>query len=224
MNLLRRLIHLIFYHAYVRRKISRTDTVSECGFVLRVPKTVFHPSFYLTSRFFGAYLAGQDFSGKRGLDVGCGSGLLSLVGASRGARMVALDINPQAVKATVENARANRLDKKIVPVQSDLFAHLSPMHRNFDFILCNPPFYKGKATDVADHAWRGGEEYEFIRRLAAESGAYLRPEGIILLVLSTNADVDRIVGYFRREGYNISTVAQKRYLFESLLVVQAFRA
>ena len=221
MRILRTLSHFIFYHAYVRWKISRTDRVTVCGFPLMVPKTVFQPSLYLTSRYFGQFIAGLNLKEKRGLDVGSGSGVLSIAAASRGARMVALDVNPAAIDATMENARSNGFGGQIVPVCSDLFANLSPMHRNFDFILCNPPYYLGKAADVAERAWRGGPEHEFLQRLAVESAAYLRRDGSIYFILSTDIDVDRILAQFHGAGYGTTLVSRKRFLFESLLIFQA---
>jgi ribosomal protein L11 methyltransferase len=41
------------------------------------------------------------------LDVGCGSGVLAVLAARLGARVDACDVDPAAVEATAENARAN---------------------------------------------------------------------------------------------------------------------
>jgi ribosomal protein L11 methyltransferase len=50
-------------------------------------------------------------AGMRVLDVGCGSGILSLAAAKLGAReVVALDVDPDAVRITRENAAANGMD------------------------------------------------------------------------------------------------------------------
>ena len=47
--------------------------------------------------------------GESVIDVGCGSGILGIAAAQRGARIYACDVDPIAVKATRENFRANRL-------------------------------------------------------------------------------------------------------------------
>jgi len=53
-------------------------------------------------------------AGARVLDVGCGSGILSLAAARLGAAsVVALDTDPLAVEATLANARRNRLGRRI---------------------------------------------------------------------------------------------------------------
>ena len=52
----------------------------------------------------------------RALDVGCGSGILSIAAARLGVRTVtAIDIDPIAVDATIANARRNRLSGRIRP-------------------------------------------------------------------------------------------------------------
>jgi ribosomal protein L11 methyltransferase len=57
---------------------------------------------------------GRVAAGTRVLDVGCGSGILSIAAARLGAgRVLALDIDPIAVEATRDNARRNGLARRI---------------------------------------------------------------------------------------------------------------
>ena len=60
------------------------------------------------------WLAGADLRGKSVLDFGCGSGLLAIAALKLGAaRATATDIDPQAVLATVENARTNGVHEQM---------------------------------------------------------------------------------------------------------------
>ncbi len=64
------------------------------------------------------WLAGADLAGRSVLDYGCGSGLLAIAALKLGAaRASAVDIDPQALVATRENALANgvagRLDARL---------------------------------------------------------------------------------------------------------------
>ncbi|HUG77437.1 MAG TPA: 50S ribosomal protein L11 methyltransferase [Burkholderiales bacterium] len=66
-----------------------------------------HASTRLALRFLDARIRG----GERVLDYGCGSGILAIAAAKLGAaRVDALDIDPDALAATAENARLNDVD------------------------------------------------------------------------------------------------------------------
>ena len=52
----------------------------------------------------------QELEGGRVADVGCGSGILAIAAASRGAAAVAVDIDPEAVDCTRENATRNGVE------------------------------------------------------------------------------------------------------------------
>jgi ribosomal protein L11 methyltransferase len=55
------------------------------------------------------------FRGRSVLDVGCGSGVLSLVALALGAaRVRALDVDPEAVLVTRENAERNRMSQSLI--------------------------------------------------------------------------------------------------------------
>ena len=71
------------------------------------------------------------------LDLGAGSGILSIAAAKLGARdVLALDIDPIAVAATCENARANDVARNIVAQQGSLETVLHSARR-FDLVLVN---------------------------------------------------------------------------------------
>jgi len=69
-----------------------------------------HPTTALMLR----WLDGESLAGRRVLDFGCGSGILAIAAAKLGASSVhAVDIDPQAITATRENARANGVADRI---------------------------------------------------------------------------------------------------------------
>ncbi|HID79619.1 MAG TPA: methyltransferase domain-containing protein [Aquifex aeolicus] len=56
----------------------------------------------------------EDLRGKSVLDIGCGSGILSIFAAKKGAkRVLAIDIDPLAVEETLENAKLNKVAKVV---------------------------------------------------------------------------------------------------------------
>ena len=59
------------------------------------------------------------------IDYGCGSGILSIAALSLGAKnVIAVDIDPQAIIATKENAKINNVDKNISIVSSEVLADI----------------------------------------------------------------------------------------------------
>jgi ribosomal protein L11 methyltransferase len=60
------------------------------------------------------WLDGQELDGQIVVDYGCGSGILGIAAALKGARQViCVDNDPQALEATTLNARRNRVEERI---------------------------------------------------------------------------------------------------------------
>ena len=70
------------------------------------------------------WLDSQELRGKTVIDYGCGSGILAVAALLLGAKVVhAVDIDPQALTATRDNARKNHVEQRIVcAYPSDLSA------------------------------------------------------------------------------------------------------
>lgn len=219
MRFLRRIVHALVYHLYVKRAISRTDVVSLFGLSLTIQPSVFHPKFYLTSKFFAEYLRGLNLKGKEVLEIGSGSGILSLVAAQQEARVTAVDINPRAVECTAHNARTNGLEQRVRTLQSDLFNNIPP-GPSFDIILWSPPFYPSDPVDEASHAWNAGRDYAVIQHFADCAASYLREEGRVLFLLSSDTDTHAIISIFESRGFHVTLVREARKLFEVLSIYE----
>lgn len=93
---------------------------------------------------------------KHALDIGAGTGLLSMMIAQRlpGAQIDALELNESAALQAVENIAASTFASRIRVVQTDAADWLAP--RSYDLIICNPPFFKNNLTgpDAARNAAR----------------------------------------------------------------------
>jgi SAM-dependent methyltransferase len=74
---------------------------------------------------------------RRVLDVGTGSGIVGLLQAGEGRRVVALDVNPRAVAFATFNARLNGADGFSCR-QRSIFDGVGD--ERFDLVLSNPPF------------------------------------------------------------------------------------
>ncbi|HEY1294033.1 MAG TPA: methyltransferase, partial [Chloroflexota bacterium] len=95
-----------------RRKYRSTVLEDLDGLQLVVLPDVFNPRLLRSGAFLVSQLSRPDLlpGGKRVLDLGSGSGACGLAAARRGCSVVAVDINPSAVRCTRINALLNNLD------------------------------------------------------------------------------------------------------------------
>jgi ribosomal protein L11 methyltransferase len=85
------------------------DVPAQARQVIRLdPGLAFGTGTHPTTRMCLRWIAGQDLRQRRVLDYGCGSGILAIGAAKFGAQTIdAVDIDPDAVRATLDNAQAN---------------------------------------------------------------------------------------------------------------------
>lgn len=71
------------------------------------------------------------------LDMCCGTGCIGISTAHlcKNANVTCVDISPSAIELTIENAKLNKVDIKII--QSDLFEKITD---KFDVLISNPPY------------------------------------------------------------------------------------
>lgn len=98
----------------------------------------------------------QNLAGCRALDLGCGSGILSLAAAKLGAStVIAADVDPIAVTVARENVRHNQLERVVEVLESSLF---SRVQGRFDVIVANltAKIIMDALPDVPRHLAAGG--------------------------------------------------------------------
>ena len=217
-RLLRKTIHFLSYHFILKRR--RTSVARVAGFRLTVRPTVFHPRYFLTSKFFASFLASLDLTGKKVADVGTGFGILALAAARSGAgSVVAIDINPNAAATASQNAHANGLGLRVLAVGSNLLSAFPPRPL-FDVILSSPPSFAGEPRDLADRAWHAGPSYRDIASLFNEASDRLTPGGCMYVLLSTDSDLELLGNLISRAGFQSRVVAKRSILIESLLIFE----
>lgn len=214
----RRLVTKILYRIYLRKRLVTTQDFKTYGISLRIFPSVFHPLFFRSSIYFAdVLLRSFDFANKRILDVGCGSGILSLLAAKMGAYVVAVDLNPEAVRSTRENAERNDLYDRVEVLVSDVFEDV-PRGNVYDYIITNPPFFRANPRSLADLAWRTNPQQPFLKRVAEGARLLLKENGEVVCLLSSDGDVRGEIEEFERAGFVSRIIETKRFLFERLYV------
>ncbi len=93
-----------------------------------------------------------------GVEIGCGSGFITIELTRRGflSYAIAIDISPCAVKSTYINVRKHGLDALIDVVQSHSAACIRS--KSIDVAFFNPPYIPTSNDSVEHPSWSGGSE------------------------------------------------------------------
>lgn len=165
--------------------------------------------------------------GTRVLEVGTGGGLASLAAARGGARVVATDLNPEALRRLRANARRERLD--VQPVRTDLARGLG----RFDRVLSNPPYLPTRPKERDPDRWTnlaldgGPDGTRTLARLLDELPAHLAPGGDAYVVVSSEQDpraLARLRRAWQSAGGQLSVAASRQLEGERLEVWRLTRA
>jgi release factor glutamine methyltransferase len=170
---------------------------------------IFHPGLFYSSKFLAGFVQQLELKEKRLLDMGCGSGLLSLVAAQKGAKVVSVDLNDLALKNTVSNAQSNNLDLKAI--KSDVFEQVSG---EFDFIIVNPPYYPRKPKSELQLAWYCGDNFDYFHRFFAGLNEHITPSSQVFMVMSDGCELEKISAIAADYQFNLSGVSELKTVLE----------
>jgi len=186
-----------------------------------VPEGVYEPAE-------DSFLFAENLEVKTGgvvLDLGTGSGILAVLAARKAGSVVAVDVNPYAVRCAKSNTKLNRVEDKISFLQANLFSAFDAKAK-FDVILFNAPYLpseKGEDATWIGRSWAGGVSgREVIDRFIFEVPTYLKSNGRILLMQSTLTGVQETINGFSAVNLKATVKAtQKLPFFETLTLIEA---
>ena len=132
------------------------------------------------------------------LDLGTGSGAIAIALGCElpQAEIFATDISAAALDLAQMNADVNGVAANIHFLEGDLYGALAETQGKFHLIVANPPYIRrgdmaGLPPEVGRweprNALDGGiDGLDYYRRLAAESFAYLRPDGAVIMEIGAD--------------------------------------
>ncbi len=134
---------------------------------------------------FGAWIDPGQGSGM--LDIGAGTGLLSLMVAQKSESTVdALDIDAAAAEQARKNVAGSPWKKRITVINRSLQQHsvMAETKGAYDTIICNPPFYdqKLKSREIRKRVARHSDKLN-LDQLIMGADYLLHPAGSLFLLL-----------------------------------------
>ena len=155
-------------------------------------------------------LAGSVRCGNRCLEIGCGTGIISIYCAMSGSMVEAVDINPLAVKCASENAKRNSVH--ITAKQSDLFSNITG---RYDTIVFNPPYLPVTDQLAGSEQWNGGADgFLVTRRFLSELPRFLTDSGKAFMILSDLTDIGKLMNEFNNLMF--IEIGKETFDFESI--------
>lgn len=152
--------------------------------------------------------------GEKILEIGCGSGVVSIHCAKNGGLVTCGDINPFAVELTRKNAESNNVDLDVR--ETDVYSNVNGL---FDTIIFNLPYLPVEEEGLLAKAWSGGSDgLGPLPKLLNESEKVLKKGGRIVIVTSSlmdkNATEDTLKGWDVRNLGNLSLFFEKLNVLE----------
>lgn len=179
--------------------------------------TVFHPTLYLTTETFYKFLSNTDLSGGSVLELGCGSGVISLkLSKMYPGKLYASDINPAAVNGLKKNAKKLGLDIEVF--QSDLLLNIPDI--DIDTIIVNPPYFQKEAVTIDEYAFFAGPNYEYFYKLFSQLAKRASNYRKIYMILTDHCDLDHILNllpsdiFEHKLAYQSSVRRETHFIYE----------
>jgi release factor glutamine methyltransferase len=155
------------------------------------------------------------------LDLCTGSGVIAINAARKGAdSVVAIDINPAAVRCTRKNVADHKYSSVIDVRGGNLFDALEQDDR-FDVITANTPFTREPVDNIAEAAF-GDPDLSLHKRLFSGAQKHLRKGGRLYLANANFGTVDEMYKLAGENGFGIELIGRMRDPVMPIKVYYAF--
>ncbi len=151
--------------------------------------------------------------GERVLEIGCGSGVVSIHCALNGCEVVCGDINPIAVDVARRNAEANGVSMDVR--ETDVYSNIEG---RFDTIVFNLPYLPVDEEGLLAKAWSGGPDgLGPLPELLEGAPEHLNDSGRIVVVVSSLMDCAELWDIL--DNYSVRPIGELKLFFEKLSVL-----
>lgn len=207
--------------APILKKLARIYTRKEREYSynnisVKVLPGVFHPGLFISTKMLLNFVDTLNLKSKNFLELGAGTGIISILAAKKGATVYASDISSKAVENVKLNAAKNNVQINIFT--SDLFKNIPDMQ--FDYIIINPPYYSKDPREEEEYAWFCGSNFEYFKSLFNSLSNYIGKDSKVFMILSEVCDIQKIKSIGMENEFvwklkmNKQFWGEKNYIFE----------
>ncbi|OEC85936.1 MULTISPECIES: HemK2/MTQ2 family protein methyltransferase [Methanobacterium] len=155
------------------------------------------------------------------LEIGAGTGLITVVAAQKSKKVTATDINEDAVKCALKNTITNRT-YNVELKTGNLFEPVED--EKFDLILFNTPYLPTDEDEKFDEeinaAWDGGADGRAtIDKFLNEVKDHLNEGGRVQLVQSSLSNNEKTIQKLEELGFEAGITASEKCFFEEIVVI-----
>lgn len=194
-----------WHEAGYRNLAARTESqvISYLGREFVVPPSVM--PITPVSHLLGEAVLSEVREGDRVLDMGTGSGVNAILAAERAREVLAVDINPDALTATRDNAMRNGVEGRVVVHHSDVFENVDG---KFDVIVFDPPFRWFTPRDLIEAAATDAN-YSALTRFFRDAKRHLIEDGRILMFFGDSGDLAYLRTLIDAHGFEPEIIATR---------------
>ncbi|MHA2059172.1 MAG: HemK2/MTQ2 family protein methyltransferase [Candidatus Ranarchaeia archaeon] len=169
-----------------------------------------------------------DLNNKSFLEIGAGTGVVSLFAALTAQSVVCTDLNPYAFELIQENIEVNKTFLTTIPDvrQGDLFSPISTRER-FDVIAFNPPYLPSDQHKLSkqqpdsqlwlEKSWEGGSTgIEITTSFLNQVSEYLSSNGLVYLIASSASRIQTVISQGKTNNLLLKVGPTLKFPFESL--------
>ncbi len=155
--------------------------------------------------------------GNNVLEIGCGSGIISIYCSKMGRKVTCCDVSEEARKCCERNAMRNHVELEIL--DSQLFNRIDG---KYDTIIFNPPYLPTDDRYEEAAQWNGGQQgFDAVRPFLRDATFHLEDHGSIYIILSSLTEIHGLIGEFPR--YTFLEKAKESFFFETIYLYQLFK-
>ena len=163
--------------------------------------------------------------GQSVLEIGTGSGLVSMYASLLTDNVTATDINYNALELAEKNFKLNNI-ATIRLEFGDLFEPIK--NEKFDVILFNTPYLPTDSNDIINddlnYAFDGGlDGRNVIERFLNEAPNHLNDNGIIQMIQSSLSDTEKTLDTLDQLGFIAEVAKSERFFFEEIVLINAYK-